>query len=80
MDIHLHTQRLMQLAFDHHDIEQRCPLGGIDEQIQITALRIFAMQYRTKDTRIGGAVSSDDLMDSFLVLLAGFRWSHQYAP
>src|SRR5471030_2506970 len=62
-DVYRDAKQLCQLAPDRTDIQQGHPRFRVNQDIQITVLRIFPAQDRTKYARIDGAVCLDNKPD-----------------
>ncbi len=56
-DIHRNTQNPLKLHLDCGHIHERCLWRGIDQDVQVAALVIIAMEHRTKNARIARTVT-----------------------
>ena len=78
--IYPYTQQFLEVDLDAPQIEEGCTGQGIDQQIKVAFLGVFAAQNRAEYAWPCRAVGSDNLQDSWSVLPEQLGRNHCLAP
>jgi len=79
-NIDFNAEKTGEFCANRTNIKERCFFGGIDDDIQITFLRVQAMKDRAEDAWISGMMPLDNPLNVFTVSLVCNRWFHAADP
>lgn len=75
--IHRHTQKFFQLNLNLGHIHQCGVWGRVNQDVQIAAFLVFAMEHRAENPCVTGAVPLHNAANRCAVSFKGNRWFHR---
>jgi hypothetical protein len=76
-DVDFGSDRKFDGNLEARDIEEAGVFGWVDEDVEIAAFGVVAVEGGAEEAWVGHAGLGDEAADEFAMLLEDFRWPHR---